>query len=121
MFFRKFFRYVVSVFLLLSLLLSSGAEHPRYDTIRDRIENWSYPSALMAWHSERIVNLRDDFTAEEISGKLNLQYVRRVWWTKLEWDEDANTLRWSLKDPVLELNSQFQIRAINPNFIDLAG
>ena len=48
----KLFRRYTTAVLVAALLLNAsafGQHHPRFDTIRERIDNWTYPSIGSAW------------------------------------------------------------------------
>lgn len=121
--FRKFTRYIVVAVLLLVSFAVQAQHHPRFDTIRERLANRTFPSTFDAWGGLGWVNTVgpyvDGLRDGQIIALADLQWTN-MWGYVRWWPQPDGTLR-------LDDNASFEraeavqrgIMFQNPNIIML--
>ena len=120
--FRRYTAVLVTVLLLSTAAF--GQHHPRFDTIRERIESRSYPSVFSTWqgHGWRRVHNRPDLTDSEIIALHDLYFTHSftgVRWHYVEATNSLELLGVVPSDIPKAERLQREMKAMNPNIVYL--
>lgn len=91
--FQRFAKYLVSIAYLL-VSLTAHAAHPRFDTIRERIENREYPSIFSPWagFTWRRVHNRPELSGTEVIALHDLFFTNSFTGVRWHYVKDTDSL-----------------------------